>query len=59
VEVRTRTLDAEELVRFTAANIDDLRTEMNAAQAACAATTGAANPNRRYAITAGATRRCW
>lgn len=58
-EIRTRTLDAEELVRFTAADRGVLLAEMRAAEAECAASTGATNTNRRVAITAGGIRRCW
>ncbi|HYD04729.1 MAG TPA: hypothetical protein VEC60_03345 [Reyranella sp.] len=58
VEIRTRTLDAEELVRFTPANRGELLIDLRAAEAECAALTGAPNANRRFAITAGAIRRC-
>lgn len=50
VEIRTRTLDAEEMVRFNQAKLDVLRNEMRAAEAECAAVTGTPNRNRRYAI---------
>ena len=50
IEIRTRTLDAEELVRFNQANMNVLRNEMRAAEAACLALTGQPNPNRRFAI---------
>jgi len=50
VEIRTRTLDAEEMVRFNQANMNVLRNEMRSAEAACAASNGTPNPNRRFAI---------
>jgi hypothetical protein len=59
VEIRTRTLDAEEVVRFSAPNLDALRTEMQAAASACAKQTGQPDPNRRFAITCGGARRPW
>lgn len=49
-EILTRTLDAEERVRFSPANLNVLRNEMRSAEAACLAATGAPNPNRRFAI---------
>jgi hypothetical protein len=58
IEIRTRTLDAEELVRFAPTDLAKLEAEMTAAQGECAAATGAPNPNRRFAITAGS-RRKW
>jgi hypothetical protein len=57
--IETRTLDAQERVQFTAADRGVLLSELRAAEAECAATTGAANPSRRFAITAGGIRRCW
>lgn len=48
----------EEEVRYGAAKLDVLKLEMIAAQAECAASTGADNPNRRFAIRGGAQRRC-
>jgi hypothetical protein len=57
-EIRTRTLDAEEVVRFAPADLQKLVVELRAAEAACAAQTpGAPNPSRRFAITAGGRRR--
>ena len=53
IEIRTRTLDAEELVRFQAVDIEKLRIEMLSAQSDCAKATGQRDPNRRFAITAG------
>lgn len=50
VEIRTRTLDAEEMVRFGKADLNVLRNEMRSAETACLAATGQANPNRRFAI---------
>ena len=58
-EIRTRTLDAEEVVRFSPGNQAALLMQLRAAEAECAAKNGTANPTRRFAITAGATRRCW
>lgn len=49
-EIRTRNLDAEEMVRFSRADLNTLRNEMRAAEAACCALTGAPNPNRRFAM---------
>ncbi len=51
--VRFRSNDAEQEVRFQAANLDVLRTELRAAEAECAAAQGAAGRPRRFAITAG------
>ena len=59
VELRTRTLDAEETVRFASVNLGELLSELRAAEAACAAATGGTNTGRRFAITAGAVRRGW
>jgi hypothetical protein len=53
IEIRTRTLDAEEVVRFCPANLDALRSEMQAAASACAKASGQPDPNRRFAITCG------
>jgi hypothetical protein len=50
-EIRTRTLDAEEAVRFNAANVDMLLVELTAAESECARTTGAPDPNRRFRMT--------
>lgn len=54
--VRYKGPNGEQEVRFSAGNIDALRTEMNAAENACALKNGTANPNRRYAIRGGARR---
>lgn len=54
IEIRTRTLDAEELVRFAKADLNTLVVELRAAQRDCARATGQCDPNRRFAITAGA-----
>lgn len=51
--VRTRSGESEDEVRFAAANLDALRSEMQAAQAECAALTGTPNRRRRFAIQAG------
>lgn len=58
IEIRTRTLDAEELVRFAPTDLSKLESELRAAEGECAAQTGGVNPNRRFAITAGS-RRKW
>lgn len=52
-EIRTRTLDAEEMVRFQSADIEKLRIEMQQAQSECARASGQPDPGRRFAITAG------
>ncbi len=57
IEIRTRTLDAEELVRFERVNLDDLRVELRNAESACARANGQADPNRRFAIGLGYRRR--
>lgn len=49
-QIRTRTLDAEDFVAFSQTGLADLRAELRAAEAACAALTGSQNPNRRHAI---------
>lgn len=56
-EIRTRTLDAEEVVRFAPTDLKTLEAEMYAAQGECVAQTGGINPNRRFAITAGSCRK--
>ena len=50
VEIRTRTLDAEELVRFQAIDLKTLQVEMLKAQSECAASQGLPNTSRRFAI---------
>ena len=52
-EIRTRTLDAEEVVRFYPADTNKLWVELTAAEAECRRTTGAADPDRRFPITFG------
>ena len=53
VEIRTRTLDAEEVVKLQPGNLATLRTEMQDAQDACAALqAGRPQGNKRFAITA-------
>jgi len=49
-EIRTRTLDAEEMVRFQKVDIEKLRIEMQSAERDCCAAHGVPNPNRRRAI---------
>lgn len=56
-EIRTRTLDAEEMVRFARADLNTLRSEMRRAEDECAAANGAPNPNRRFAISLNYRRR--
>ncbi len=53
VEIRTRTFDVEELVRFQSVDIEKLRIELQSAQRDCARAQGLPDPNRRFAITAG------
>ena len=53
VEIRTRSLDAEDLVRFQPADMQTLWVEMTAAQSECAKASGKRDPNRRFAIAAG------
>ncbi len=53
IEIRTRTLDAEEVVRLQPGNLAQLRTEMQDAQDACAAQqAGRPQSSKRFAITA-------
>jgi hypothetical protein len=52
-EIETRTLDAQERVRFSAADKQTLLAELRAAEAECAASTGGTNSNRRFAIGCG------
>ena len=52
-EIRTRTLDAEEVVRFYATNLQTLWVELVAAQRECSRQTGTPDPNRRFFIRAG------
>ncbi len=53
VEIRTRTHDAEDLVKFLPVDIEKLRIEMQQAQSACARATGRVDPNRRFPIRLG------
>ncbi len=53
IEIRTRTLDAEEMVRFQSVDIEKLRIELQSAQRDCCRANGLPDPNRRFAITAG------
>mgnify|MGYP001766261332 CR=1 FL=1 len=57
LEIRTRTLDAEDFVRFQAADIEKLRIEMQQAEGECLASQGLPNPRRRVAIGLGYRRR--
>jgi hypothetical protein len=52
-EIRTRTYDAEDLVRFQSVDIDQLQSELRSAQSECAKCQGLPDPNRRFAIGAG------
>lgn len=53
VEIRTRSRDAEDLVRFLPVDIEKLRIEMLSAQSECAKATGQRDPNRRFPIRLG------
>jgi hypothetical protein len=52
-EIRTRTLDAEDFVRFQTVDAGKLQIELQAAERECARRCGKPDPNRRFAITAG------
>lgn len=52
-EIRTRTIDVEDFVRFQSADIEKLKIELQSAQRECARACGLPDPNRRFAITAG------
>jgi hypothetical protein len=54
--IRFRGPEGEQEVRFSAGNIETLKVEVDAAEHACAVAQGRADPNRRYAIRAGAKR---
>lgn len=54
--VRYKGPNGEQEVRFGPGNVDALKSEMNSAEGACAVVNGTTNPNRRYAIRAGARR---
>jgi hypothetical protein len=56
--IRIKGPEGEQEVRYHSPDLGKLKTEMVAAQAECAAATSGVNPNRRYAIRAGAKRRC-
>jgi hypothetical protein len=58
IEIRTRTLDAEETVRFAPTDLGKLEAELRGAEGECALATGSVNLHRRFAITAGS-RRKW
>lgn len=53
IEIRTRTIDVEDFVRFQAVDIEKLKIELQSAQRECARACGMPDPNRRFAITAG------
>jgi hypothetical protein len=55
--VRFRGPNGEQEVRFVPSNMDALKQELQSAEAACAVANGQADPNRRYAIRAGARRK--
>jgi hypothetical protein len=55
--IRFKGPNGEQEVRFSPANIDALKAEFQAAEAACAVANGQPDPNRRYAIRAGARRK--
>lgn len=50
VEIRTRTLDAEEMVRFAKGDMNMLNIQLRSAENACLLSQGLPNPNRRHAI---------
>jgi hypothetical protein len=52
-EIRTRTLDAEDFVRFQTVDAGKLQIELQAAERECDRLCGKPDPNRRFAITAG------
>jgi hypothetical protein len=54
--IRYKGPEGEREVRFQAANINFLRSEMQSAQAECLALTSGVNPNRRFAIRGGSRR---
>jgi hypothetical protein len=54
--IRQKGPDGEQEVRYHAADLETLRTEMNSAQAECAAPSAGTNPRRRFAIRAGSQR---
>jgi hypothetical protein len=54
--VRVKGPNGEQEVRFGPGKIEALKVEMDAAENACAAKNGVADPNRRYAIRGGARR---
>lgn len=57
LEIRTRTLDAEDFVRFQAGDINRLLLEMRQAESACKLKLGLPDTNRRCAIGLGYRRR--
>ena len=59
IEIRTRTLDAEEMVRFDRADVTRLQNEIAAAERECALVQGRKPVSRRHAITAGFRRHPW
>lgn len=52
--IRYKGPEGEREVRFHTVNVNFLRSEMQTAQAECTALTNGTNPNRRFAIRAGA-----
>lgn len=54
--IRYKGPNGEQEVRFGQGKVELLKAELQSAEAACAVASGAANPNRRYAIRAGARR---
>ncbi len=53
IEIRTRSHDAEDLVRFLPVDVEKLRIAMQSAQSDCAQATGMRDPNRRFPIRLG------
>lgn len=56
-EIETRYGEGGERVKFARADLDTLRTEMQAAETECAQASGTTLPRRRSAISLGARRR--
>ena len=59
VEIRTRTLDAEEMVKFATPDLATLRVEMEAANAECEALNGGGTAAPRRRAIAGTYRMGW
>ena len=55
--IRYKGPTGEEEVQFSSVNLEELKQEMLRLDGLCAAATGTENPNRRFAIRAGAMRK--